>query len=121
MSNRLPYLYAPVRACLRGPGSDARTVGVLLVPLRGGEPSMELAALPDDPMGHAVARARDDILAEARAVFTESGGSADALATWWESRAAYDADGVYLARPMGGAADDLGVEAAALLRGYAEG
>ena len=121
MSHRLPYLYAPGRACLRGPASDPRTVGVLVVPVGGGMPAMARAELPSDAAGQAVSRGRDDILAEARAVVAESGGNADALVSWWERRAAYDADGVYLARPMAGAAADPVAEGVVILGGYAEG
>ncbi len=112
-----PYLYAPLRACLRGPTNDARTVAVLALPLDGEGPILERAALPADDDGRLVSEAREDIFAELVEVWSRAHDVGD-VSRWWQARALCDADFVYLAAPMAAAAVDVKAEVAKLLREY---
>ncbi|MBM4367553.1 MAG: hypothetical protein FJ102_15175 [Deltaproteobacteria bacterium] len=117
MTTLRPYLYAPLRACLRGPTNDARTVAVLAFPLDGEGLFMERAPLPSDADGRLVSEAREDILAELVEVWSRAHDVAD-VSRWWQARALCDADFVYLAAPMAGAAADVNGEVARILKDY---
>ena len=115
---KYPFLYAPIRACLRGPRNDPRTVAVLLVPVADGRPLVVKAELPDDSDGAAVAEARDFIFEEANFAADLRTTDPEALLRWWLARAGQQADFVYLSKPMAGCAADLGAEAQAILDAY---
>ena len=111
----IPYVYARIRACLRGPMNDPRTIAVLLAPVGGGEPHLAAAPLPDDEQGAAVRQARDEIYAQAMEFAVGRKANSAELLVWWRGRAAQEADFVYLAAPKAGCAPDLRAEAEVIL------
>ncbi len=109
-----PFHYAPIRACLRGPGSDSRTIAVLCVPLHG-EPALARIALPPVPDSEFFRQGCDALFAEAIRAAAARGERPRALIDWWVSRAACTADGVYLDMPMSGAGGEPQAEAELIL------
>ncbi|GDX82738.1 hypothetical protein LBMAG42_45490 [Deltaproteobacteria bacterium] len=113
MTNR-PFHYAPIRACLRGPGSDSRTIAVLCVPLHG-DPVLARMDLPPVPDAALIREGCDALFAEAVRAAAGRAERPRALIDWWVGRAACTADGVYLDMPMSGAGGDPQAEADAIL------
>ncbi len=113
---RRPFHYAPIRACVRGPLSDSRTIAVLCVPLDG-DPVLARVVLPDVPDRLALTQACTQLYADAvdAAAAARRTETPRALIDWWVSRAACTADSVYLAMPMSGSGGDPQAEAEAIL------
>ena len=116
--DRQPFLYAPIRACLRGPRNDPRTVAVLVVPTPKGAPVVARMPLPADGRGDAVARAREQIIREAHDRAAAREADPEELVRWWMARASQRADFVWLERPMAGSAVSLEAEAEGILAEY---